>query len=133
MEQSELRRSRCGLTGSVRTAQHEPTRHLLHLRLQCRRRCSNPDSRYHGSPLKTWNTCASHEAPQPSTAALIARLGTCAAGLDHRALKAAGEYRDYYAERAQQCRSWAADLKEDHRIGNEDIVGGLREFEQIAL
>ena len=57
----------------------------------------------------------------------------CAAGLDHLAAKAIGDYRAYYGDRARQCRSWLADLKEGHRVGDEDIIGGLREFEALAL
>ena len=45
----------------------------------------------------------------------------CAAGLDWRAEKAVGEYKPYFADRAQQCRSWAADIKEGHRADIEHI------------
>jgi len=96
-------------------------------------RCACEDSRYLGSPVKSWNTCSSHKAPQPSTAELIERLATCAAGLDWREEKAAGEYRAYFADRARQCRAWLADIKAGHRIGDEDIIGGLIEFEALAL
>ena len=100
-----------------------------------RNRCSNEASRYHCAPLKAWNTCSEHAAPQPSTSELIARLGKCAAGLDHRAKKAEGEYRAYFADRAQQCRSWLADIKSGHASPEriEDIAGGLVEFEGLAL
>jgi len=50
-----------------------------------------------------------------------------------RKLKAAGDYKAYFADRARQCRSWAADLRAGHRIEDEDIVGGLIEFETLAL
>jgi hypothetical protein len=43
-----------------------------------------------------------------------------------------GEYRAYQGDRARQCRSWAADLKEGFRTDIEDIAGGLQEFEAIA-
>ena len=66
-------------------------------------------------------------------AELLDRLATCAAGLDWRAEKVAGDCRDYYRDRAQQCRSWAANLKEGHRADLEHIAGGLAEFEGIAL
>jgi hypothetical protein len=75
-------------------------------------RCTNEASRYHGSPVKSW---------------------TCAAGLDYLAAKGVGEYKPYFADRARQCRSWAADLKEGHRSGDADIIGGLKEFERLAL
>jgi hypothetical protein len=80
----------------------------------------------------------SHKPPAPSTAALIDRLAICAASLDHLAAKAVGEYKPYFADRAQQCHSWLADLQEGrriggHRLGDEDIIGGLREFEAMAL
>ena len=91
------------------------------------------DGPLQGSAVKSWNTCASHQAPMPSTAELIARLATCAAGLDHLAAKAAGEYRDYFSDRARQCRTWTADLQEGHRTGDADIVSGLIEFEAMAL
>jgi hypothetical protein len=55
--------------------------------------CTNEASRYRGSPLKAWNTCSAHSAPQPSTAELLARLDHCALALDHLASKAAGDYR----------------------------------------
>lgn len=96
-------------------------------------KCTNEASRYHKSPLKSWNTCSAHKAPTPTTAELIARLDTCALALDHLAAKAIGEYHEYFGDRARQCRSWLADLKDGHRIGDEDIVGGLREFERMAL
>ena len=88
--------------------------------------CTKPANRYHNAPLKSWNTCSSHTAPLPTPAELCGRLATCAAALDHLAAKAAGEYRDYWADRARQCRSWLADLQEGHRVGDEDIVGGAQ-------
>lgn len=95
--------------------------------------CTNEASRYHKSPLKAWNTCSAHTAPTPTTAELLARLDHCAAALDHLAGKAQGEYVAYFADRARQCRSWLADMQEGHRIGDEDIIGGLKEFEALAL
>ena len=95
-------------------------------------RCTNEASRYHGSPLKSWNTCSAHTAPTPSKGELIARLATCAAGLDWRAEKVAGDCRDYYKDRARQCRKWVDDLKEG-RPDVEYISGGLKEFEAISL
>jgi len=97
-------------------------------------RCANEASRYHGAPLKSWNTCSQHTTTTPSTAELIARLATCAAGLDWRAERVTGDCRAYYGDRAAQCRKWAADLKEEgHRVDVEYIAGGLAEFEAIAL
>ena len=96
-------------------------------------RCANESSRYHGAPLKAWNTCSAHAAPVPSKAELIARLDTCAAGLDHLAGKAEGDYKAYFADRAAQARSWAADLKDGFRTDLEYITGGLIEFEGLAL
>ena len=96
-------------------------------------RCAGEASRYRGARVRPWNTCSAHKAPVPSTAELIERLATCAAGLDWREEKAAGEYRAYFADRARQCRSWLADLKAGHRIEDEDIIGGLIEFEALAL
>ena len=95
--------------------------------------CTNSASRYHGSPLKSWNTCSSFAAPLPTPAELCGRLSTCAAALEHLAAKVEGEYRDYWGDRARQCRSWLADLREGHRVGDADIVGGLKEFEALAL
>lgn len=95
--------------------------------------CANEASIYHGAPLQSWNTCSAHTAPTPSAAELIARLDHCAAALDHLAAKAAGEYRDYFSDRARQCRTWTADLQEGHRTGDADIVSGLIEFEAMAL
>lgn len=95
--------------------------------------CTNVASRYHGSPLKSWNTCSQHTAPQPSTAELLERLAICAAALDHLSAKAAGDYKPYFSDRADQCRTWLADLRAGHRIGDESIVGGLIEFEALAL
>ena len=95
--------------------------------------CTNEASRYHKSPLKSWNTCSAHTAPVPSTAELITRLDHCAAALDHLARKAQGDYVAYFSDRAAQCRSWASDLKEGFRSDLEDITGGLAEFEAMAL
>jgi hypothetical protein len=94
-------------------------------------RAASP-SAYHGAPLKSWNTCSAHTAPTPTTAELIARLTTCAAGLDHRAAKAVGEYKPYFQDCARQCRKWVDDLKEG-QPDVEYITGGLIEFEGIAL
>jgi hypothetical protein len=69
----------------------------------------------------------------PSTAEMIERLATCAAGLDHLAGKAAGEYQAYFDDRAQQCRKWLADLKEGVQVDAEYITGGITEFEGLAL
>ena len=96
-------------------------------------RCACEASRYKGSPVKSWNTCSAHEAPTPTIAELIERLTTCAWGLDHLAVKAQGEYKPYFADRAQQCRKWLADLKEGVQVDAEYIAGGLEEFEQLAL
>lgn len=95
--------------------------------------CTNEASRYHGAPLKSWNTCSQHAAPMPTTAELLARLVVCTAALSHFADKVGGEYRDYYADRARQCRKWGADIREGQAADMEYIVGGLQEFEQIAL
>ena len=96
-------------------------------------RCTCEESRYRGYAVKSWNTCTAHRAATPSWAELIIRLDACVEALDHLAAKVAGEYRGYYADRALQCGSWLADLKEGRRIGDEDIIGGLREFEALAL
>jgi hypothetical protein len=72
-------------------------------------------------------------APLPTKAELLARLITCTAVLDLRAESAHGEYKPYFADRAQQCRKWAADIKEGHRADLEHIAGGLIEYEGIAL
>jgi hypothetical protein len=63
-------------------------------------RCANEASRYHGAPLKSWNTCSQHAAPQPTRAQLLTRLATCAVGLDWRAEKVTGDCRDYYKDRS---------------------------------
>ena len=95
--------------------------------------CANEASRYFKSPLKSWNTCSSHTAPLPSPAELCARLEACALALEHLSNHSGGEYSRYWHDRAAQCRSWLADVKEGHRVGDEDIVAGLREFEAMAL
>jgi hypothetical protein len=77
--------------------------------------------------------CSEHKTPRPTKAEFIARLVTCAAVLHLRAEEAEGEYKPYFADRAQQCRKWIADLKEGHRVGDADIIGGLQEFEALAL
>ncbi len=69
---------------------------------------------------------------QPTKAELLARLVACAAALHLRAEDAEGEYKPYFADRAQQCRKWAADLKEGRRADLEHIADGLEEFEGIA-
>ena len=94
--------------------------------------CTNEASRYRGSTLKAWNTCSAHKAPTPTPAELLSRLIVCTAALAHLADKASGEYVAYFADRAEQCRKWVRDLKEG-RADLEYIVGGLREFEQLAL
>ena len=94
--------------------------------------CACEDGRYKGSPVKSWNTCSTHKAPTPTPAELLARLVVCTAALSHLADKVSGEYRALYADRAEQCRSWVRHLKEG-RADVDDIVGGLREFEQMAL
>jgi len=60
-------------------------------------------------------------------------MATCAAGLDHRAEKAAGEYKPYYADRAQQCWRWLEDLKAGQPVDAAYITGCLQEFEVYAL
>lgn len=65
-------------------------------------------------------------------AELLARLLVCATALHLRAEEAAGEYKPYFADRAEQCRSWAAGLKEG-RADLEYIANGLAEFEAMAL
>jgi hypothetical protein len=65
---------------------------------------------------------------QPTKAELMARLILCAAILDIRA--AANEYKPIFADRASQCRKWIADLQEGRQ--DEDIIGGLAEFEVLA-
>lgn len=95
--------------------------------------CANESSRYHGSPLKAWNTCSQHTAPTPQPAELVARLTTVAAALEHLAARAAGEYRDYWGDRAHQCRKWLADVKEGQAADLAYIAGGLAEFEAMAL
>ena len=81
---------------------------------------------------RSWNTCSAHTAPTPTKAELLARLVTCAAALHLLAEKAQGEYKPYFADRAQQCRKWAADLKEGFQVDAEYITGGLRKFEALA-
>ena len=95
--------------------------------------CTCEGSRYHKAPLKPWNTCSTHKAPLPSTAALIDRLTVCAAALDHLAAKAVGDYKPYFGDRARQCRKWLDDLREGLRVDVEYIAGGLEEFEALAL
>jgi hypothetical protein len=69
----------------------------------------------------------------PTKIELITRAIACAAILDLRAKEAAGEYRDIFADRAAQCRSWAAGLKDGHRSSDlEHIADGLQEFEALA-
>ena len=94
-------------------------------------RCANEASRYHGASLKPWNTCSAHEAPTLSAAELIERLATCAAGLDHRAEKAMGEYKPYFADRARQCLKWLDDLQKGMSadVDVEHIANCLRDFE----
>jgi hypothetical protein len=82
-------------------------------------------------------TCSQHTAPRPTKAELIARLVTCAAALRLRAEEAEGEYKPYFADRAQQCRKWVVDLKEDKAAQvdvelAERIEVGLCEFESDA-
>ena len=48
--------------------------------------------------------------------------GVCGAALDHLAGKAAGDYRDYYGDRARQCRSWAEDLKEEGARADPEYI-----------
>ena len=97
-------------------------------------RCACEDSRYKGCTVKSWNTCSAHTALPPTPFELLSRLAACSAALDHLAAKAPGEYRDYYADRAAQCRKWKADLSEVGRTVHVDyIVAGLEEFEAMAL
>ena len=79
------------------------------------------------------NRRSSHKAPTPTTAELIARLAICADGLDWQAEKAAGDYKAYFGDRAQQCRKWLEDLKAGQPVDAGYITGGLEEFEQLAL
>jgi hypothetical protein len=72
-------------------------------------------------------------AELPTTIERLTRLIACAAVLDLRAEESAGEYKPYFADRARQCRSWAADLRDGFRADIEDIAGGLQEFEALAL
>jgi hypothetical protein len=67
----------------------------------------------------------------PTKIELLTRLIACAAVLSIRADEADGEYRDIFADRAAQCRKWAADLR-DGRGDLEGIAGGLQEFEAMA-
>ncbi len=71
--------------------------------------------------------------PLPTRIELVAKLILCAAVLELRAQNCAGEYKPYFADRAQQCRKWVGDLKEGHRTDLEHIAGGLAEFEAMAL
>ncbi len=71
--------------------------------------------------------------PQPAKIELIARLIVCAAVLELRAQNCAGEYKGFFADRAAQCRSWAAGVRAGDRNDLENIAGGLAEFEAMAL
>ena len=73
-----------------------------------------------------------HATSAPTKAELLARLIVCAAALHLRAEEAEGEYKPYFADRAQQCRKWITDLREG-RGDVEHIAGGLAEFEGLAL
>ena len=54
--------------------------------------------------------------------------------LPTRARQGEGEYKPYFTDRAQQCRKWIADLKEEGaQVDAEYIAGGLAEFEGLAL
>ena len=69
----------------------------------------------------------------PTKIELMTRLIACAAVLALRAEKADGEYKPYFADRAQQCRKWVADLRDCHRSSDlEHIADGLQEFEALA-
>lgn len=94
--------------------------------------CTNEASRYHGSPLKPWNTCSAHTRPTPTPAELITRLDTCAAALEHLAVKGGADYRDYWSDRARQARKWRGDIEEG-RGELAYIAQGLREFESMSL
>ena len=80
---------------------------------------------------KTWNFDKT-AARALTKVELIARLIVCSAVLDRRAEEAEGEHRSYYADRARQCRLWAASLKEGDRTDLEHIEAGLRKFEGTA-
>jgi len=96
-------------------------------------RCNCETSVYKGCTVKSWNTCSRQKAPTPTTAELIERLATCAAGLDWRTEKAVGEYKAYFDDRARQCRKWLEDLKAGEPVDAEYITGALIEFEGLAL
>ena len=95
--------------------------------------CTNPASRYHGSPLKPHNTCSAHSRPMPSTPELLDRLAHVAAALDHLADRGGEDYRDYWQDRSAQARSWLMDLRDGHRADIEQIGDGLVEFERMSL
>ena len=96
--------------------------------------CSNEAWRYHGSPLKAWNTCSAHTAPTPTKEELLAGSTRCAAALEHLSGRSGGDdYAEYWHERAAQCRSWAARLQAGETVDVEDITAGLREFEEMSL
>ncbi len=77
------------------------------------------------------NPHSQHSAPLPTKIELLARLIVCAAALHLRAEEAVGEYKPYFADRAQQCRKWITDLREG-RGDVERIAMGLAEFEAMA-
>ncbi len=79
------------------------------------------------------NPHSQHSAPLPTKAELLARLIVCAAVLHLRSEEAEGEYKAYFADRAAQCRSWAAGVRAGDRNDLENIAGGLAEFEAMAL
>jgi len=60
-------------------------------------------------------------------------MATCAAGLDHRAEKAVGEYKPYFSDRAQQFWKWFEDLKAGQPVDAEYITGDLIQFEGLVL
>lgn len=63
---------------------------------------------------------------------LIARLVVCSASLSLRAEAAQGEHKTFYADRAEQCRKWAADIRDGGHIDVERIEEALAEFEALA-
>jgi hypothetical protein len=69
----------------------------------------------------------------PTKAELIARLVVCTAALAHRAEETAGEYKDFYQDRAEQCRSWIMRLRAGDPVDVKHIAEGLAEFEAMAL